>query len=197
MFDHATGSIDSRHRGFFADSGDARQVWAWSTDEERVVYLPEAGVDAAIRRACHEGRLRCSMPDCADPRFIARGGDERRHHFAHRVAHTPHVAATVWRHESAAMLADWARRYPSANVTVEESDGVSAVHICSARSGKTVTLAITYDRSYTPCGDAARDARHATPTLTAGCSRSQGPGRGDELGDVDERGAFCDRGHLG
>ena len=55
MFDQATGSIDSQHRGFFADAGDVRQVWAWSADEKRVVYLPEDGVDDAIRRGLPRG----------------------------------------------------------------------------------------------------------------------------------------------
>ncbi len=148
MFDELTSAIDERHRGFFAKSGDARQVWALDTEHGRVVYLPEDGVDDRVREACDAGRLRCSMADCPDPRFIARGGELRRHHFAHKVAHTKHATAAVFRAEAVAMLADWARHFPSAEVATRQEGTLGAVAIRSKRTGKVITLAITYDRAY-------------------------------------------------
>ena len=148
MFGQLTSAIDDRHRSFFAKSGDARQVWALDSHSARVVYLPEDGVDEQLRHACERGGLRCPMADCPDPRFIARGGDMRRHHFAHKVAHTKHTTAAVFRAEAVAMLADWARKFPSAQVATRDEATVGAVTIRSSRTGKVVTLAITYDRSY-------------------------------------------------
>jgi hypothetical protein len=149
MFDQLTGAIDNRHRQFFAKAGDARQVWALDSSCNRVIYLPEDGVDEQLRDACGSGRLRCPMADCPDPRFVAKGGELRRHHFAHKVAHTRHVPAAVFRAEAVAMLADWTRhRYRGAEVATSDEGALGAVAIRSKRSGKVVTLGVTYDRSY-------------------------------------------------
>lgn len=148
MFNQLTSAIDERHRDFFAQSGDARQVWARDSDRGRVIYLREDGVDHQLRQACDEGRLCCPMSDCPDPRFVAKGGELRRHHFAHKVAHTKHAPAAVFRAEAVAMLADWARHFPSAEVATSDEGNLGRVAVRSTRTGKVVTLAITYDRSY-------------------------------------------------
>lgn len=150
MFTAATGAVDQLHREFFADSGDYRQVWALDIERGEVFYLVEHGVDQKVRDACKRGALRCPLPDCPDSRFVAHGGDERRHHFAHRVAHAPHKSTTVWRAEAAAMLANWAKRYRGANVSTRELEDLTEVVIRSARSGLTLTLAVTYNRRHSP-----------------------------------------------
>jgi hypothetical protein len=107
------------------------------------------------------------MADCPDARFLAKGGELRRHHFAHKVAHTRHVPAAVFRAEAVAMLADWARHFPSTEVATSDEGVLGAVAIRSKRSGKVVTLGVTYDRSYPyhgrDCGrsDRAHDRRPA------------------------------------
>jgi hypothetical protein len=112
MFDYASGRADRRHRAFFQSSGELCQVWARQSDGQ-LFYLPDGAVDDQIRRDAHTGRLTCPYPRCPDPRFIAKGGPIRRHHFAHKVAGTAHSAAAGWRHQALLMLADWcARRYP-------------------------------------------------------------------------------------
>jgi hypothetical protein len=150
VFRQATGTINARHRGFFAEAGDARQVWARrnSGDEPGVFFLDDGGVTAEVRRDCHEGRLVCPMKDCPDPRFIARGGNERRHHFAHRVAHVKHAAAAVWRYEAMTMLADWARRYHGVQVVVDDGARAATVRVSSERTGRQVELQVTYDRLF-------------------------------------------------
>lgn len=159
MFAQATGTVDARHRGFFAGAGDARQVWARHVDgaDDRLVFLPANGVTEAVREACRAGRLVCPMADCPDPRFVARGGTERRHHFAHRVAHVKHASAAVWRREAASMLADWIGRYPSAHVDVSEEERTTTVAVRSLRSGRSVHLVVTYDRRYRPSVEERRD----------------------------------------
>lgn len=148
MFRQGTGTVDSRHRGFFAEAGDARQVWARWTDVDRVFFLEDGAVTEEVRRDCSEGRLVCPMADCSDPRFVARGGAVRRHHFAHRVAHVKHATAAIWRHEAMAMLADWASRYRGAEVQVRDGQRAASVRICSERSGRAVELVVTYDRRF-------------------------------------------------
>jgi hypothetical protein len=90
------------------------------------------------------------MADCPDPRFITRGGDIRRHHFAHHVAHVKHTTAAVWRTEAMTMLAEWASRYRHADVDAEDRDGPARVRVRSQRSGRSVELRVTYDRRYEP-----------------------------------------------
>jgi len=88
------------------------------------------------------------MRDCPDPRFVAKAGELRRHHFAHKVAHTKHATAAVFRAEAVAMLADWARHFPSAEVATSDEGNLGPIAVRSTRTGKVVTVAITYDRSY-------------------------------------------------
>src|SRR5439155_2203600 len=99
-----------------------------------------------VRGECNEGRLICPMADCPDPRFIARGGAERRHHFAHRVAHVKNAPGAVWRQEAVTMLVDWARRYRRAQVDAHDGERVATVRIRSQRTGREVELQVTYDR---------------------------------------------------
>ena len=152
MFRQATATIDARHRDFFAEAGDVRQVWARRVSQRRpaVFFLPEGGVTDEIRRQCTAGELVCPMADCPDPRFIARGRDVRRHHFAHRVAHVKHATAAVWRTEAMTMLADWAGHYRGAEVEIEDRDGLARVRVRSQRSGRQVELRVTYARRYEP-----------------------------------------------
>lgn len=160
MFRQATGTIDSRHRGFFAEAGDARQVWArrhGAGGEGGVFFLADGGVTDEVRRDCAGGRLVCPMADCPNPRFIARGGELRRHHFAHRVAHVKHATAAVWRHEAMTMLADWAARYRGAEVDVDEDDRAATVRIRSQPTGRQVELQVTYDRRFNAPLEALRD----------------------------------------
>jgi hypothetical protein len=152
VFQQATATIDARHRDFFATAGDARQVWARRRDQQppAVSFLPEGGVTDEIRRQCAAGELVCPMADCPDPRFIARGGDLRRHHFAHHVAHVKHATAAVWRTEAMTMLVDWAGHYRGADVDAEDRDGLACVRVRSQRSGRRVELRVTYNRRYEP-----------------------------------------------
>lgn len=145
MFEQATATFDRRHRRFFADNEEPRQVWALDRDRDQIVHLPDGAVDDAVRRACRDGRLRCPVADCPDPRLIAKGGRERRHHFAHKVAHIPHDSAAVLRTEAVAMLAAWARRYRGADVSTSDDDELGIVSIRSRRSGRVSEIAVTYD----------------------------------------------------
>jgi hypothetical protein len=56
-------------------------VWARRGDGT-LFYLNHGAVDDDVLAAAHAGQLICPYPGCPDPRFIARGGSERRHHFA-------------------------------------------------------------------------------------------------------------------
>ena len=132
-------------------------------------FLPEGGVTDEIRRQCTGGELVCPMVDCPDPRFIARGGDVLRHHFAHRVAHVKHVTTAVWRTEAMTMLADWAGHYRGAEIETEDRDGLARVRIRSQRSGRQVELRVTYDRRYDPpLEDLARSSRQLLVGHTRG-----------------------------
>jgi hypothetical protein len=155
---------------FFATAGDARQVWARRRDQQPpgVFFLPEGGVTDEIRRQCAAGELVCPMADCPDPRFIARGGDIRRHHFAHHVAHVKHATAAVWRTEAMTMLADWAAHYRRADVDAEDRDGVARVRVRSQRSGRRVELRVTYDRRYEP---SLEDLAESSTQLLVGHTR--------------------------
>jgi hypothetical protein len=152
VFEQATATVDACHRECFAAAGEARQVWARVPSQRlpAVFFLTEGGVSEEIRRRCTAGELVCPMADFPDPRFIARGGDVRRHHFAHRVAHVKHATAAVWRTEAMTMLADWAGHYRAAGVETEDRDGLARVRVRSQRSGRQVELRVTYDRRYDP-----------------------------------------------
>lgn len=148
MFDRATATADDRHRAFFTEAGDARQVWARRPDGE-TVHLPDGGVTNQVRTACHEAQLLCPMEQCPDPRLVAKGGRELRHHFAHRVAHVRHRAGDVWRRESLEMLAAWVReRYPKLAVQVEDGNLSGRVALTSPKTNRTISLRLTYDRAH-------------------------------------------------
>jgi hypothetical protein len=148
VFEQATATPDARHDRFFAGRGDPRQVWALDTTTGRVVHLAARGVDDDVRRACADETLRCPIARCPDPRLVAKGGEIRRHHFAHRVAHSDHDAATIFRAEAAAMLAGWARRYRGAHVSTHSEEQLDVVTVESEYSGRSVELAVTYDRRF-------------------------------------------------
>jgi hypothetical protein len=158
MFDQATGSLDAKHRGFFAEKGDARQVWARRRDGS-LTFLAEGGVTDEIRDACRRGDMRCPMGSCADPRFVARGGQQRRHHFAHVVAHVKHANAAVWRTEATAMLTDWARGLRGVDVTSSDDGQWGTITAQSERTGRVVSLRVTYDRRARPSIDERADER--------------------------------------
>lgn len=147
MFDQATATADPRHRAFFGRKGEVRQVWARRGDAT-LFYLDDGAVDDEVRTAAHAGQLICPYPGCPDPRFIARGGRERRHHFAHKVAGQDHQSTAVWRHEALLMLTDWiTRRYPHLELTLDDA----TLSIRSPRSGgRVLRLTVTYDRGYHP-----------------------------------------------
>jgi hypothetical protein len=150
MFEHATATADSRHRMFFARAGEICQVWARRTDGI-LFYLPDGGVDREVRAAAHAGRLTCPYPGCPDPRFIAKGGSERRHHFAHRIAGQEHRTTAAWRHQALLMLADWsARRYPNLEIELDDREAGESLQLRSPRTGRVVRLTVTYDRRYQP-----------------------------------------------
>lgn len=150
MFEQATATFDRRHQSFFAAGDEPCQIWALDTQRDRVVHLPDGAVTDAVRLACREGRLRCPVAGCPDPRLIAKGGTQRRHHFAHKVAHTPHDSAAVHRTEAVAMLAAWARRYRGAHISTSDDDALGIVTVRSQRSGRLVELAVTYDPRHEP-----------------------------------------------
>ena len=156
MFERPTATYDQHHRGFFNTSKEPRQVWAYDSARGQIVYLPDNAIDNSVRDACRHGRLRCPIPHCPDPRLIAKGGAERRHHFAHKVAHTRHDSAAVFRTEAIAMLAAWARRYRGAQISSRHEGGLGIVTIRSAASGNSTELAVTYDPRHEPTPTARR-----------------------------------------
>ncbi len=151
MFDQATATADRRHRTFFWQAGEVQQVWARRSGG-RLFYLEDGGVDDAVRDATRAGELTCPYPGCPDTRFIARGGTERRHHFAHKMAGQEHRSTEVWRHQAMLMLMDWlSRSYPQLEVATERDDAAElSVH--STRTGRALRLIVTYDRRYRPPG---------------------------------------------
>ncbi len=150
MFEQATATYDQRHRDFFNASDEPRQVWAFDSTRGQIVYLPDDAVNDSVRDACRHGRLRCPISDCPDPRLIAKGGAERRHHFAHKVAHTRHDSVAVFRTEAIAMLAAWARRYRGAQISSRHDGTLGIVTIRSAATGNSTELAVTYDPRHEP-----------------------------------------------
>lgn len=143
MFDHASARADRRHRTFFQRSGELCQVWA-RRDDGSLFYLADEAVDDDIRAAAHAGRLTCPYPGCPDPRFVAKGGPIRRHHFAHKIAGSAHSAATGWRHQALLMLGDWAaRRYPRLQTEIDDQEGV--LRLRSPQTDHEVVLVVTYD----------------------------------------------------
>jgi hypothetical protein len=150
MFEQATGVADERHRSFFDRTGEVRQVWARRSDGS-LFYLADGGVNEQIRAAARDGQLSCPYPNCPDPRFIARGGHERRHHFAHRVASQEHQPTAVWRHQALLMLADWcSRTYPQIRIELDDRSDAGSMSLHSPHTGRTLTLTVTYDRRYQP-----------------------------------------------
>jgi hypothetical protein len=150
MFEQATATADSGHRAFFDRSGEVRQVWARQADGT-LFYLADGAVDDDVRAAAHAGRLTCPYPECPDPRFIAKGGRERRHHFAHQVAGQEHRTSAAWRHQALLMLAEWSgRRYPDLKVDLDDREEGESLRLRSPRTGRVVRLTVTYDRRYQP-----------------------------------------------
>jgi hypothetical protein len=148
MFEHATAVADSRHRAFFDRAGEVRQVWARRTDGT-LFYLADGGVDDQVRADAHAGELTCPYPGCPDRRFVAKGGTERRHHFAHHVAGQDHRRSSAWRHQALLMLADWSqRRYPDLEVELDDREDTESLGLRSPRTGRLVRLTVTYDRRY-------------------------------------------------
>ena len=151
MFERATGTADDRHRQFFGSTVELRQVWARRSDGQ-LFYLAAGGVDEQVRADAHAGRLTCPYPGCPDPRFIARGGPERRHHFAHKVAGAEHDTAAGWRYQALLMVAEWCqRRHPRIDVELNQYAG--SLRLRSSRSGTVVYLAVTYDPGHEPTPD--------------------------------------------
>ncbi len=147
MFERLTATADDRHRTFFDRAGEVRQVWARRADGS-LFYLDDGGVDAEVRAAARAGRLTCPSPGCPDPRFIAKGGSERRHHFAHQVAGQQHPSTTAWRHQALPMLADWsARQYPKLTAQIDEDEQAQFIRLRSP-TGRVLPLTVTYDRRY-------------------------------------------------
>jgi hypothetical protein len=148
MFKQATAIADQRHRAFFDRAGEVRQVWARRADGT-LFYLADGGVTSQIRAAARAGDLTCPYPGCPDPRFIAKGGSERRHHFAHQVAGQEHRATAAWRHQALLMLADWSRRrYPQLEVDLDDHEEGESLRLRSPSSGRVLRLTVTYDRRY-------------------------------------------------
>jgi hypothetical protein len=148
MFDHPTATADQRHRAFFDRSGEVRQVWARQADGA-LFYLADGGVTDHVRAAARSGQLTCPYPGCPDPRFIAKGGTERRHHFAHQVAGQEHRTTAAWRHQALLMLAEWSgRHYPELEVDIDDREEGESLRLRSPRSGKVVRVTVTYDRRY-------------------------------------------------
>lgn len=156
MFEQPTATYDQRHRGFFTTSDEPRQVWAFDSTRGQIVYLPDDAINDSVRDACRHGRLRCPIAHCPDPRLIAKGGTQRRHHFAHKVAHTQHDSAAVFRTEAIAMLTAWARRYRGAQITSRHDGTLGIVTIRSAATGNSSELTVTYDPRHEPTPTARR-----------------------------------------
>ena len=114
-------------------------------------YLADGAVNSEVREEAHAGHLICPYPGCPAPQFIAKGGSERRHHFAHRVAGQEHRSSAVWRHQALVMLTEWlASRYPQLDVAFDDREGGESVCIRSPGSGRVVGLTVTYDRRHQP-----------------------------------------------
>jgi hypothetical protein len=137
------GADTVAHRDFFAEHGDARQVWARERSTGRVVFLPDGEADR-FRAACNAGQLLCPIPGCDSPAFRARGAEILRHHFAHREATASHAPHEVWRVEALAAVRGWLTdRWPSLRVTPVGGD---ALELTSPRTGRRVVLAMTARR---------------------------------------------------
>ncbi len=153
MFDRATATAAHEAGEFFARSTAPRQVWArraGAAEPHEAFYLPPDGVTAEIRKLCADRKLLCPVAGCPAPEFIARGGQERRHHFAHHPgAGVGHQDREVWLREATAMLAAWANSHTGITA-VEDDNTVSAT---SARSGVTVIMRVIYDDGFDPTAD--------------------------------------------
>ncbi len=127
-------------------------MWARRADGS-LFYLAVGGVDPEVRAAASADRLTCPYPGCPGPRFIAKGGQERRHHFAHQVAGQEHRTSAGWRHQALLMLADWsARRYPHLEIDLDDREDGESLALRSPRTGQMVRLTVTYDRRYQAAG---------------------------------------------
>jgi len=73
MFEHATATVDRRHRAFFDRAGEVRQVWARRADG-KLFYLRDGGVDTEIRDAAHAAELTCPYPGWGGAAGVRVGG---------------------------------------------------------------------------------------------------------------------------
>lgn len=104
----------------FGVGRDPRQLYALDRRNGRLVYLPD-GVADVFRADCDAGYLICPLPSCADPRYLAVGGSERRHHFRHRAAGLPpHDTWDWYRHTARELLAQQLRdRHPERRIETD------------------------------------------------------------------------------
>ena len=145
-----TVTSEEQLRAAFFAGVERRQLFARDTRldvDAPLVFMADGAADA-LREDCRAGFLVCPIPDCPDPRYVARGGS-RRHHFAHRAdgagGHAPerffHV---VGKH----LLAAWVRRRHSGlHVAVEapvETGQIADVLVTSPRTGKRIALELQY-----------------------------------------------------
>lgn len=112
---------DVRHRT--SPRPGPRQLYARDRrlDADAPLVFIQPGAAPTLREDCQRGWLVCPVPDCPDPRLVARGGS-RRDHFAHRRADdTAGHAPERWYHVCAkALVGAWLRaRYPDARVQVD------------------------------------------------------------------------------
>jgi hypothetical protein len=133
----------------FTGGQDTRQLYARDVrlpDGAPLVYLPEGEADR-FREDCRGGHLACPLPDCPDPRYIARGGS-RRHHFAHHGGAGGHAPERYFHVVGKRLVADFVReRQPGAEVVVEcrvENGQVADVLARSPESGRRYAFEIQY-----------------------------------------------------
>lgn len=159
MFDRLTATAAHEAGDFFANAGAPSQVWArWanSVGQRDPFYLAPGGVTPEVRKLCATGQLLCPVAGCPAPEFVARGGPERRHHFAHYPgAGVTHQDRQIWLREAIAMLAVWVGVHPGIT-GAEDGDTVSAT---SNRSGVTVTMRVVYDNGFDPAADLMQATR--------------------------------------
>ena len=135
MFEQATATVDSRHRGFFDAGRGPAGVGAASRRD------PVLSRRRRRRRGGAGGRARGSadLPVSGLPRSaVHRQGRQRAPPpLRAQVAGQEHRSTAAWRHQALLMLADWtARRYPHLEAELDDREEGESLQLRSPRTGR-------------------------------------------------------------